>query len=123
MIADGYAFEYTCDLPYRYQADFKAAENDAEPRRVGCGRRTPAQRDGGMPTDWSSALLMVLRVSCEIILTPYLNGNGTESGSIVCTSGRVAVPQCQCVCNTPAISAIENAMRRHDYYYKLCVRR
>ena len=29
MIADGYAYEYTYDLPYRYQADFKAAENDA----------------------------------------------------------------------------------------------
>jgi micrococcal nuclease len=29
MIADGYAFEYTYDLPYRYQAEFKAAENDA----------------------------------------------------------------------------------------------
>ena len=29
MIADGYAFEYTYDLPYRYQADFKTAEGDA----------------------------------------------------------------------------------------------
>jgi micrococcal nuclease len=29
MITDGYAFEYTYDLPYRYQADFKAAEADA----------------------------------------------------------------------------------------------
>ena len=34
MIADGYAFEYTYDLPYRYQADFKAAENDARTRRT-----------------------------------------------------------------------------------------
>ena len=29
MITDGYAFEYTYDLPYRYQADFKAAEAGA----------------------------------------------------------------------------------------------
>jgi micrococcal nuclease len=29
MIADGYAYEYTYDLPYRYRADFKAAEADA----------------------------------------------------------------------------------------------
>ena len=34
MIADGYAFEYTYDLPYRYQADFKAAENDARTQRT-----------------------------------------------------------------------------------------
>ena len=46
MIADGFAFEYTYDLPYRYQADFKAAENDARAQSAGCGRRTPAQRDG-----------------------------------------------------------------------------
>ena len=35
MIADGYAFEYTYDLPYRYQADFKAAENDARTQERG----------------------------------------------------------------------------------------
>ncbi len=35
MIADGYAYEYTYDLPYRYQADFKAAENDASAKDRG----------------------------------------------------------------------------------------
>ena len=34
MIADGYAYEYTYDLPYRYQQDFKAAENDARTQRA-----------------------------------------------------------------------------------------
>lgn len=29
MIAAGYAFEYTYDLPYKYQAEFKAAETGA----------------------------------------------------------------------------------------------
>ncbi len=29
MIADGYAHEYPYDLPYRYQQDFRAAEDDA----------------------------------------------------------------------------------------------
>ena len=45
MIADGYAFEYTYDLPYRYQADFKAAENDARTQSAGCGRRTPVRNE------------------------------------------------------------------------------
>ena len=40
MIADGYAFEYTYDLPYRYKADFKAAENDA--RAQGRGLWSPS---------------------------------------------------------------------------------
>jgi micrococcal nuclease len=35
MIADGYAFEYTYDLPYRYQADFKTAEGDARTQSRG----------------------------------------------------------------------------------------
>jgi micrococcal nuclease len=39
MIADGYAFEYTYDLPYRYQADFKTAEGDA--RTQGRGLWSP----------------------------------------------------------------------------------
>ncbi len=35
MIADGYAFEYTYDLPYRYQAAFKTAEKDARTQSRG----------------------------------------------------------------------------------------
>ena len=35
MIADGYAFEYTYDLPYRHQADFKTAEGDARTQSRG----------------------------------------------------------------------------------------
>ena len=35
MIADGYAFEYTYDLPYRYQQEFKGAENDARAQERG----------------------------------------------------------------------------------------
>ena len=35
IIADGYAFEYTYDLPYRYQQDFKAAQNDARAQERG----------------------------------------------------------------------------------------
>ena len=35
MIADGYAFENTYDLPYRYQTEFKAAERDARTQERG----------------------------------------------------------------------------------------
>jgi micrococcal nuclease len=35
MIADGYAHEYTYYLPYRYQKEFKAAENDARNQERG----------------------------------------------------------------------------------------
>ena len=61
MIADGYAFEYTYDLPYRYQQDFKAAEVTPAPRSVGCGRRTPARRN----ETWG-----------KLVITPYPLGIG-----------------------------------------------
>jgi micrococcal nuclease len=35
MIYDGFAFEYTYDLPYRYQAQFRAAEADARTNERG----------------------------------------------------------------------------------------
>ncbi len=35
MIAGGYAFEYTYDRPYRYQAEFQRAERDARSGQVG----------------------------------------------------------------------------------------
>jgi micrococcal nuclease len=35
MVAEGYAFEYTYDLPYKYQAEFKQAEHDAREAQRG----------------------------------------------------------------------------------------
>lgn len=35
MIAEGYAYEYTYDLPYKYQAEYKQAQNDAEAGKKG----------------------------------------------------------------------------------------
>lgn len=35
MIREGYAHEYTYDLPYRYQPDFKAAEKNASENNLG----------------------------------------------------------------------------------------
>ena len=35
MITDGFAFEYTYDLPYRYQQDFRTAEHDAQAQERG----------------------------------------------------------------------------------------
>jgi micrococcal nuclease len=35
MIADGYAFEYTYNIPYKYQKDFKSLENIARAGETG----------------------------------------------------------------------------------------
>jgi len=47
MIKEGYAYEYTYDLPYKYQAEFKQAQKEAETSRAGLwgntcnGKNTP----------------------------------------------------------------------------------
>jgi micrococcal nuclease len=35
MVAEGYAFEYTYDRPYKYQAEFQQAERDAQAQQGG----------------------------------------------------------------------------------------
>lgn len=35
MISEGYAYEYTYDIPYKYQAEFKQAQKDAEANQKG----------------------------------------------------------------------------------------
>lgn len=35
MIQEGYAYEYTHDLPYRYQTEFKQAQKEAEKNKMG----------------------------------------------------------------------------------------
>ena len=36
LVAEGYAFEYTFEMPYKYQADFRAAQDEA---RIGVWQR------------------------------------------------------------------------------------
>ena len=45
MIQEGYAYEYTYDLPYKYQTEFKQAQKEAEENKAGlwgarCGSQT-----------------------------------------------------------------------------------
>lgn len=50
MIAEGYAYEYTYDVPYKYQKEFKQAQRDAEMQHKGlwadgaCGHMNTIER-------------------------------------------------------------------------------
>ena len=57
MIREGYAYEYTYDLPYKYQAEFKQAQKYAEKNGLGLGGKLwggPAPRPppAGAPSRW-----------------------------------------------------------------------
>ena len=47
MIADGYAHEYTYDIPYRFQTDFKLAEKDARMHERGLWAADTCNGDTG----------------------------------------------------------------------------
>lgn len=43
MVADGYAYEYAYNKTYKYQAEFKEAQKEAEDANRGYGLRVPVQ--------------------------------------------------------------------------------
>lgn len=51
MIAEGYAHEYTYDVPYRYQAEFKQAEREAREAARGLWASTTCNGDTERPAD------------------------------------------------------------------------
>lgn len=51
MIAQGYAHEYTYNTPYRYRAEFKAAERRAREQGVGLWSPTTCAGDTEQPAD------------------------------------------------------------------------
>ncbi len=50
MISDGYAYEYTYNTPYKYQAEFKAAQADAQKNSRGLWSPTTCNGSLNMPT-------------------------------------------------------------------------
>lgn len=63
MVKEGYAYEYTYDLPYKYQTSFKQAQKEAEVNKAGLwgdtcnGKNTPITTNsssGSTQTDGSS---------------------------------------------------------------------
>ncbi len=62
MILSGYAYEYTYNIPYKYQSEFKEAQRDAEINKRGLwapgvcegGEATPTQRTTSAPTPQST---------------------------------------------------------------------
>ncbi len=46
LIAEGYAFEYTYNRPYRYQTQFQAAQTTAREQQAGLWAATPVNNTG-----------------------------------------------------------------------------
>jgi micrococcal nuclease len=114
MIRQGYAHEYTYDLPYTYQADFKAAQRAAEAAQLGLW--SPATCNGdtttpsGAPSAAGSAAATTYYTSsyhnaqyyypaaCEVwkALSPrYLKGFDTLAELLAAYPSRTESPECQ----------------------------
>ncbi len=68
MIKEGYAYEYTYDLPYKYQVEFKQAQKEAETNKVGLWSDTCNSKITPATTNsfWSSIQGQVDENSCTI---------------------------------------------------------
>lgn len=77
MIDDGYAHEYTYDAPYRYQADFKAAQRDAMEHNRGlwssatCNGDT-TQAAAGQPIATSTPRPVAPTATAKTVATPSI---------------------------------------------------
>ncbi len=45
LIKEGYAYEYTYDLPYKYQAEFKVAQQEAQALKKGLWNPSVCSQD------------------------------------------------------------------------------
>lgn len=55
MIKEGYAYEYTYDLPYKYQSEFKKAQQEAEANKAGLWGNTCNGQTTAQPSNTTSA--------------------------------------------------------------------
>ncbi|MEO8084706.1 MAG: thermonuclease family protein, partial [Ardenticatenales bacterium] len=101
LIAEGFAHEYTYDTPYRYQAEFKAAERQARERSVGlwspdtCGGDTKqAAVSSGSSASGAAALPPVPPPAAPPAApTPAAGGGATVAISTIFFDGRASRPE------------------------------
>lgn len=66
MIAEGYAYEYTYNLPYRYQAEYKEAQRSAQQAKRGLWADSTCQGVASPVIDTSSPLTQPQDSNCTI---------------------------------------------------------
>lgn len=72
MISDGYAYEYTYNIPYKYQAEFKAAQADAQKNLRGLW--SPATCNGGLNTSTTQTVIAETKTTQSTTVTPQPSG-------------------------------------------------
>jgi micrococcal nuclease len=92
MIAQGYAHEYTYNLPYQYQAEFKQAEASAKENKLGLWA-DDACNGNTAHKDWLTFTDKTINLSFQypkVLTTKYIHIQNwppqikTETGSFVC---------------------------------------
>ncbi|HBI17690.1 MAG TPA: hypothetical protein DDY52_06145 [Candidatus Moranbacteria bacterium] len=81
MIEEGYAYEYTYSTPYKYQADFKTAQQKAE--RENRGLWADDTCDGKLTTEVDE--ITIENTSAPIIVAP---ANNESSGEYACNCSK-----------------------------------
>jgi micrococcal nuclease len=82
MIKDGFAHEYTYDLPYQYQAEFKAAERDARDNERGLWSPSICAGDTAKPAGPATVEAPAAN-SAAALMAPPLPSLSPRSGAYV----------------------------------------
>lgn len=75
MISEGYAHEYTYNLPYKYQSEFKQAEKDA--REAGKGLWS-ASTCNGATTSVSTATASTTQTTTNCVIKGNISADGEK---------------------------------------------
>lgn len=101
MIEEGYAYEYTYDIPYKYQAEFKDAQQKAEASKMGlwagdtCSGKLNGQTSGAIKPQSTTAITEKSLVTTTPTFSGGSCGSKTKCGQMIsCEEAKYYLNSC-----------------------------
>jgi len=89
LIEEGYAFEYTYDIPYKYQTEFKEAQKQAEVNKKGLWA------DGACPIVQPTSPPKPTSPPAQTDIKPSVSNSPSGSWTCNCSKGCGAISSCE----------------------------
>jgi len=86
MISEGYAYEYTYNLSYKYQNEFKQAEKEAKEAKRGLWGDGVCENNNTFPITTNNSSTIPASTATPIPVIPTTTNDTTNSVSCYCTS-------------------------------------
>jgi micrococcal nuclease len=86
LIEDGFGFEYTYNIPYKYQSEFKDAQKHAESSKIGLWADNACPLPTVKPTSVPTQITVKPTTQIKPTTIPNTNSNSTGACKYSCTS-------------------------------------